>query len=77
MLCGESLEYTEATRPTPLLSTRSINIGTWNVRTTFETGKTAQVAAEMKNYNLTLIEISETRWIQSGQRRLLSGEMLL
>ena len=75
--CGESLEYAEATRPTPLLSTRSINVGTWNVRTMFETGKTAQVAAEMKNYNLTLLGISETRWIQSGQKRLLSGEMLL
>ena len=38
---------------------------------------TTQVAAEMKSYNLTLLGISETRWIQSGQRRLLSGEMIL
>nr|KAG5707089.1 hypothetical protein BaRGS_011800 [Batillaria attramentaria] len=31
----------------------------------------------MKNYNLTLLGISETRWTQSGQKRLASGEMLL
>ena len=36
-----------------------------------------QVAAEMKSYNLTLLGVSEIRWIQSGQRRLLSGEMIL
>ena len=31
----------------------------------YETGKTAQVAAEMRNYQLALLGISETRWIQS------------
>lgn len=40
-------------------------------------GKTAQIAAEMKNYNLTLLGISETRLIQSGQCRLASDEQLL
>lgn len=43
----------------------------------YETGKTYQVATEMKNYNLTLLGVSETRWTQSGQKRLASGEMLL
>ena len=43
----------------------------------YETGKTAQIAAEMERYHLTLLGISETRWTQSGQKRLLSGEMLL
>lgn len=37
-------------------------------------GKTAQIVAEMKNYNLTLLSISET---QSGQCRLASDEQLL
>lgn len=31
----------------------------------------------MKNYNLALLGISEARWTQSGQKRLMSGEMLL
>jgi len=43
----------------------------------WETGKAAQIAAEMRNYNLALLGISETRWTQSGQRRLLTGEMVL
>ena len=77
-LCSESRESTEAARPmTPLLSTRTINVGTWNVRTMYQTGKTSQVAAEMKSYNLTILGISETHWTQSGQRRLHTGEMLL
>lgn len=43
----------------------------------FETGKTAQVAAEMRRYNLELLGISEARWTGSGQKRLATGEMLL
>ena len=51
-------------------STRStITVGTWNVRTMFEAGKTAQVAAEMSNYNLTDLEISG----QGGQVPVRGG----
>jgi hypothetical protein len=75
---GESQSHLEATRPTTIVSTRTtINIGAWNVRTMYETGKTAQVAAEMRNCNLTVLGISESRWTGSGQKRLTSGEMLL
>ena len=64
--CGESWMTLEATRPNTLLGKRAIRMGTWNVRTMFETGKTFQVAAEMRAYNLALLGISETRWTQSG-----------
>lgn len=75
---GESQSNLEAIRPTTIISTRTtINIGTWNVRTMYETGKSAQVAAEMRNYNLSILGISESRWTGSGQRRLASGELLL
>lgn len=43
----------------------------------YEAGKTAQVTAEMRNYNVSLLGIRETRWTQAGQRRQNSGEMLL
>ncbi|XP_073714068.1 uncharacterized protein [Misgurnus anguillicaudatus] len=76
-LCSENQGKLEAAGPTYLLSARAINIGTWNVRTMYEAGKIAQVAAEMRGYNLTLLGISETRWTQSGQKRLITGEMLL
>ena len=61
-----------------LLSTRQIiNIGTWNVRTMYETGKAAQVAREMRHYKIEVLGICETRWTQSGQQRLASGELIL
>ena len=45
-----------------IISTRTtITIGTWNARTMFETGKAAQVAAKMGNYNLTVLGISGKR----------------
>nr|KAG5696388.1 hypothetical protein BaRGS_030488 [Batillaria attramentaria] len=39
-----------------------------------EAGKTEQVAAEMRNYNLAVLGTSESRWTGSGQRRLATGE---
>lgn len=39
-----------------------------------EAGKVAQIAIEMRNCKLTLLGLCETRWTQSGQQRLLTGE---
>ncbi|VDP18657.1 unnamed protein product [Schistosoma margrebowiei] len=62
----------------PLLTTRAkLFIGTWNVRTMWETGKTSQIAMEMRRYNLAVLGISETHWTQDGQQRLNTGEMVL
>ena len=75
---GESQKHLEATLPKIILSTGvTTTIGTWNVRTMFEAGKTAQVATEMKKYNLAILGISESRWTGSGQKRLVTGELLL
>ncbi|VDO65885.1 unnamed protein product [Schistosoma margrebowiei] len=43
----------------------------------WETDKTRQIATELGKDNLTVLEISETHWIQAGQQRLNTGEMLL
>lgn len=77
MTCrGES--QPEAPGPTSLLSTKdTITIGSWNIRTLYEAGKTAQVAAEMRKYNIKLLGLSETRWLQSGQIHLSTGELLI
>ncbi|VDP26374.1 unnamed protein product [Schistosoma margrebowiei] len=62
----------------PLLTTRAtIYLGTWNVRTMWDTGRAFQIAAEMRRYNLDVLGISETYWTQVGQQRLASGELLL
>ena len=43
----------------------------------YETGKLAQVTAEMIRYNLHIFGISESRWIGSGRYRTNTGEKLL
>ena len=76
MQCSESRK--EAARLTPLLTPKTLaKVATWNIRTMYEIGKTIQVAREMKNYKTGVLGLSETRWLQSGQLRLLSEEQLL
>ena len=78
MTPGSESQHLEAARPSAIISTRTTTtIGTWNVRTMFEAGKAAQVAAEMRNYNISILGISESRCTDSGQKRLTSGELLL
>ena len=47
------------------------------MRTMFETNKAAQIARERRAYNITVLGLCETRWTQSGQVRLNTGEMIL
>ena len=76
MQCSESRK--EAARLTPLLTPRTLaRLETWDIRTMYETGKTIQAARKMENYKIEVLELSETRWLQSGQFRLSSGEQLL
>ena len=43
----------------------------------FETGKTPQVSTVMRQYNIAALGLCETRWTQSRQIRLSTGETLL
>lgn len=63
---GESLR--EASAPTtPLLTTKSTTrIGTWNIRTLNETGKTAQVCREMHRFSLKILGLCETEQLTHG-----------
>ena len=54
-------------RTTLLLPKTTSQIGIWNFRTMYEAGKTAQVAAEMRHYNIAVLGLCETRWTQVGQ----------
>ena len=68
----------EATSPIPFLSSKKISkIGTWDVRTMFEANEAAQIARERRAYNITVLGLCETRWTQSGQFRLNTGEIIL
>ncbi|KAL8622673.1 hypothetical protein ACOMHN_009307 [Nucella lapillus] len=73
---GESLR--EASAPTTLLTTKAkTRIGTWNIRSLYETGKSAQVSREMHRYNLKILGLCETRWNGTGQTRLTSGDTII
>ena len=58
-------------------SSKALRIGSWNVRTMFETGKTLQIVKEMQRNNLHILGISETHWNRSGQHHLNSGELFI
>ena len=67
----------DSTGPKASSSNKALRIASWNVRTMYETGKSKQVSVEMKRYNLHILGVSETRWTQSGQKHLSSGELIL
>jgi hypothetical protein len=51
-------------------------LGTWNVRTMFQTGKMAQVIREFERYDLDVLALSEVRWTGNGSI-CTNGTMLL
>ena len=68
----------EAVGLTFFLTSRTLTrIATWNIGTMYEAGRTIEVATEMKNYKIGVLGLSETRWLQTGQLGLSSGEQLL
>ena len=68
----------EASRPTNLLTMKATTkVATWNVHTMYEIGKSAQIAKEMRRYNIQLLGICESRWNGSGEPILSTGEKVL
>ena len=68
----------EAAMLTTLLTPKATTLfGTWNVRTMYEAGKSAQISAEMTAYNLSILGLCETRWLESGCIQLSIGQTVL
>ena len=67
----------DSTDQIPSQSNKSLRIASWNVRTLYEPGKCNEVVQEMKRYRLHILGVSETHWIQFGQKQLSSGEQVL
>ena len=75
---SQTFNQEEADPPINFLSSKNVlRIGAWNVRTMYETGRSAQVAREMDRYRLAILGLSEVRWVSSGQMTLISGHHLL
>lgn len=49
----------------------------WNVRTMYETSKSAQVLSEMQRYHLDILGVSEYRWTGSECQRMSDGSTIL
>ena len=76
MRAGESLR--EASAQTTLLTAKSkTRMRTWNIRTLYEAGKSAQVSREMHRYNLKMLGLCETHWNGTGRMRLTSGDTII
>ena len=60
-----------------LTAKEKVRVGTWNVRTMYETGKTAHVPNEMKRYGIEVLGICESRWNGSGLSKLSTGETMI
>ena len=73
---GQSHKDATGQKPASSLN-KSLRIASWNVRTMYEAGKSAQVSKEMHRYRLHILGISETHWTQSRQKCLSSGELIL
>ncbi|XP_071153817.1 craniofacial development protein 2-like [Mytilus edulis] len=52
-------------------------IGTWNVRTLYQSGKCAQVTKEMDRYKIEILGLSEVRWNTSGMTNLNTGHTII
>lgn len=64
--------------PNSLLTLRQVTrTYRWNVRSMNQTGRTAVIAAKRQRYNLEVLGLRETRWIQSRKFKPATGERFL
>ena len=65
-------------RPKKMFSAKHpIKIGTWNVRTLYQSGKSHQVAIEMDRYQFEILGLSEVRWNTSVMTTLTTGHTFI
>ena len=55
----------------------NVKVGSWNVRTMFTVGKTAQITAKMTRYGIGLLGMSECRWSGFGRLKAQKGETII
>ena len=65
-----------ATGVTIKLPTAGITIGTWNVRTLYATGKTAELTHELDKYKWTVVGLCEVRWTGFGEITTANGHKI-
>ena len=76
-LIGQEGRSPNSSSPPFLNAKNSVRIGTWNVRTMWETTRSAQVVRLMRDYRLDILGISECRWTGSGKIKIGDGVEIL
>jgi hypothetical protein len=64
---NESIKEVRARMRGILTTKNATRLGTWNVRTAWDTGKLARIINEMNRYQLWILGLSEMRWTGSGK----------
>lgn len=77
LMKGRGQSRKDSTAPIASLLNKPLRIASWNVLTMYEAGKCAQICTEMRKYQLHILGVSSTHWIQFGQKPLASGERIL
>ena len=76
-ISGQSRKEARNLTKNSILSAKQItNIGTWNVRTLYQSGKLEQLLREFDSYKLDILGLSEMRRIGSG-REIHQGKTIL
>ena len=76
-VASESRKEADSPTADTLKPNKKSRIGTWNVRTLYQTGKLSQVVKEFDNYRLDLLGLCETRWTGSDKKSLQSGHTFI
>ena len=74
---GESREEAQGPIQPMITPKTTLTIGNWNVRTMYATGKAAQIAKEMRDHNIQILGISESRWNGTGKIKMATGETVV
>lgn len=65
-------------KPIKLFSPKQpTRIACWNVRTMYQSEKSAQIAKEMDRYNIEILGLSEVRWNTSGMTTISTGHTII
>ena len=67
LFCPEVVKAASKAEKQRLNNFKKIRIGTWNVRSLYEGGKTHNAIKEMRRTNVDILGVSETRWPGSGE----------
>ena len=54
-------------QPATVRNRNTIRVGTWNVRTLYQSGKLENVKQEMMRLNVNILGLNETRWLNNGE----------